>query len=410
MKIMMSSLSTIRQFGQARILKIAALGSLLLLAAALALRWWSGPLVQVDTIARRDFVQTVVASGHVENPHRVELGSQLTGTVKGVPVAEGQLVQEHQVLIELESSELLATLKQAALSVVQAEAKIRQLKEVQTPMLEQAYRQALATQATTQNALLRAQDLFAKGFTGQAALDEAQRVALVAQSQVISLQEQVTSLHAGGSDAWAAQTNLSQAQATVALANARLRYAQVRAPISGLLISRNVETGDVVQPGKVLMVLSPAGATELVVQIDEKHLSQLKLGQAASVSADAYSAQQFAAVVSFINPGVDAQRGSVTVKLKVPEAPPYLQQDMTVSLNIETARRSQVVLVASDALHAIEKSPWVMLVRDGKTVRQAVQIGLQGAGWSEVRSGLTPGDKVIHDVLFTQENARVRVH
>jgi HlyD family secretion protein len=82
---------------------------------------------------------------------------------------------------------------------------------------------------------------------------------------------------------------------------------------------------------------------------------------------------------------------------------------MTVSLNIETARRSQVILIASDALHAVDKSPWVMLVRDGKTVRQAVQIGLQGAGWSEVRSGLTPGDTVIHDVLFTQENARVRV-
>jgi HlyD family secretion protein len=406
---MMSSRAMIRQFGQTRTLKIAALGSLLLLAAALALRWWSGPLVQVDTIAQRDFVQTVVASGHVENPHRVELGSQLTGTVKRVPVAEGQSVQAHQVLIELESSELLATLKQAELGVVQAEAKIRQLKEVQTPMLEQAYKQALATKVTTQNALLRAQDLFAKGFTGQAALDEAQRVALVAQSQVTSLQEQVTSLHAGGSDAWAAQANLSQAQATVALAHARLRYAQVRAPVSGVLISRNVETGDVVQPGKVLMVLSPAGDTELVVQIDEKHLSQLKVGQAAVVSADAFSAQQFAAVVSFINPGVDAQRGSVTVKLKVPEAPPYLQQDMTVSLNIETARRSQVVLVASNALHAIDTKPWVMLVRDGKTVRQAIQIGLQGANWSEVRSGLTPGDKVIHDVLFTQENARVRV-
>jgi HlyD family secretion protein len=409
MKIMMPSLNFLRLLGQAKTLKTLALGSVLLFAGVISLRWWLGPVVQVDTIEQRDFVQTVVASGHVESPHRVELGTQLTGTVKRVPVAEGQAVQKDQLLIELENSELLATLKQTELSVVQAEAKIRQLKEVQTPMLEQAYKQALATQSTSQNALLRAQELFAKGFTGQAALDEAHRMAVVTHSQVISLKEQVASLQPGGSEAWAAQTNLSQTQASVELAKARLRYAQVRAPLSGTLISRNVEPGDVVQPGKVLMVLSPAGATELVVQIDEKHLSQLKVGQVAQVSADAYSAQQFTAAVSFINPGVDALRGSVTVKLQVPDAPVYLQQDMTVSLNIETARRHQVVLVATDALHALDKSPWVMVVRDGKTRKQAVQIGLRGAGWSEVLHGLAPGDKVIHDALLTQENARVRV-
>jgi HlyD family secretion protein len=406
---MMPLLSLLRQLGQAQKFKMLALSSLLIVGCAMGLRWWSGPLVQADTIERRDFVQTVVASGHVESPHRVELGAQLTGTVKRVPVTEGQSVQQDQVLIELESSELMASLKQAELSVVQAAAKIRQLKEVQTPTLEQAYKQALATQGTTQNALLRAQDLFAKGFTGQAALDEAQRLALIAQSQVVSLKEQVASLHEGGSDLWAAQTNLSQAQASVELAKARLRYSQVRAPVAGILISRNVEPGDVIQPGKVLMILSPGGATELVVQIDEKHLSQLKVGQIAMASADAYSAQHFDAVLSYINPGIDAQRGSVMVKLKVMQPPPYLQQDMTVSLNIETARKTQVVLVPSDAIQALEKSAWVMVVRDGKAVKQKIQIGLQGAGWSEVLSGLKPGDKVIREILHLQENERVRL-
>ena len=61
------------------------------LVVTLAVRWWRGPLVATDTVVRRDFVQTVVASGRVETPHRVDLGVQLTGTVTRVAVAPGSL-------------------------------------------------------------------------------------------------------------------------------------------------------------------------------------------------------------------------------------------------------------------------------------------------------------------------------
>jgi len=393
--------------GRTKILQSIALIGLILITSAMARYWWQGPNVAIETIERRDFVQTVVASGHVESPHRIEIGTQLTGTVRQVPVLEGQSVLVQEVLIELENSELLALLKQAELNVKQAKTKIRQLKEVQSPMLAQAYQQALANHSTSQNALYRAQELYNKGFTGQASLDEVQRVEKVAASQALSLKEQLTSMQEGGSDYLSAEINLSQAYANVDLAKARLRYAQITAPVSGTLISRNVEPGDVVQPGKVLMTLSPSGSTELVVQIDEKHLSQLKVGQTASVSADAFSSQNFKATVAFINPGVDAQRGSVTVKLHIPTPPVYLQQDMTVSLNIETAKRSQVILISSEAVHELDKAPWVLRLQDGKTQRHPIELGLRSAGWCEVLSGLEPGDKVIRDAFFTKDNVRI---
>jgi HlyD family secretion protein len=407
MKFMMPFLSGLRSMGRTKILQSIALIGLILITSAMARYWWQGPNVAIETIERRDFVQTVVASGHVESPHRIEIGTQLTGTVRQVPVLEGQSVLVQQVLIELENSELLALLKQAELNVKQAKTKIRQLKEVQSPMLAQAYQQALANHSTSQNALYRAQELYNKGFTGQASLDEVQRVEKVAASQALSLKEQLTSMQEGGSDYLSAEINLSQAYANVDLAKARLRYAQITAPVSGTLISRNVEPGDVVQPGKVLMTLSPSGSTELVVQIDEKHLSQLKVGQTASVSADAFSSQNFKATVAFINPGVDAQRGSVTVKLHIPNPPVYLQQDMTVSLNIETAKRSQVILISSEAVHELDKAPWVLRLQDGKTQRHPIELGLRSAGWCEVLSGLEPGDKVIRDAFFTKDNVRI---
>ena len=319
----MSALQSAQKIGNKNSLKIIFILVLLAALWASIQHWGFGPEVEGLRVEQRDFVQTVVASGHVENAHRVDIGAQLTGTVKRVPVAEGQMVQAGQLLIELENTELQASLKQAEFNVQQAAAKLRQLREVQVPVTAHALHQAMVTQETSQQALKRSQDLYDKGFTGQAALDEFKRMALVTQSQVLSLKDQMASLNEGGSDSVLAQANLSQAKAGSELAHARLRYAQISAPSSGTLISRNVEPGDVVQAGKVLMVLSPTGTTELVVQIDEKHLSQLKIGQAATASADAYSKEQFPAVLSYINPGVDAQRGSVTVKLQVPQAPSY---------------------------------------------------------------------------------------
>ena len=409
MKRIMSALQSAQKIGHKNSLKIIFILVLLAALWASIQHWGFGPEVEGLKVEQRDFVQTVVASGHVENAHRVDIGAQLTGTVKRVPVAEGQMVQAGQLLIELENTELQASLKQAEFNVQQAAAKLRQLREVQVPVTAHALHQAMVTQETSQQALKRSQDLYDKGFTGQAALDEFKRMALVTQSQVLSLKDQMASLNEGGSDSVLAQANLSQAKAGSELAHARLRYAQISAPSSGTLISRNVEPGDVVQAGKVLMVLSPTGTTELVVQIDEKHLSQLKIGQAATASADAYSKEQFPAVLSYINTGVDAQRGSVTVKLQVPQAPSYLQQDMTVSLNIEVAKRSQAILLATEAVRDIEKSAWVLQIVNGKAVRQPIQIGLRGPGYCEVLKGLQPNDVVIRDPAGIADNARVRI-
>ncbi len=387
--------------------------AVLLLAALAGPRLLLGPEVPVLTVVQRDFVQTVVASGRVETPHRVELGAQITGTVLRVPVREGQDVAAGAVLIELESAEWHAAAKQADLAVQQARARLRQLREVQAPVAEQALRQAQANHDAARQALDRNRDLFARGFIGQAALDEAQRAEQVAQAQVLTAQQQFASARPAGSDAAIAETALAQAQAGAQFARAKLAYATVSAPVAGTLITRNVEPGDVVQPGKVLMVLSPAGETQLVVQIDEKNLRLLREGLPALASADAYAAQRFAAELVYINPGVDAQRGAVEVKLRVPSPPAYLRQDMTVSVDIEVARLANAVLVPGDALHdADTESPWVLKL-DGCCVRrQAVKLGMRSSGLAEVLEGLRAGDRVTPAagpaVILLQDGTRVR--
>lgn len=369
-----------------------------------------GPMVATVQVVQRDFVYTIVASGHVENPHRVEIGTSIVGTVLRVPVNEGQTVQAQQLLLSLENAELLANAKQAEFAVMQAKARLRQVRDVQAPVAEQALGQAHTNKAAALRSFERSQMLFDKGFIGQAALDESQRAMQITHAQAQSAQQQLLSFQFGGSDMALAESALSQAQAGADLAQARLRYAQIQAPVAGTLITRHVEPGDTVQPGKVLMVLSPNTAPQLVLQIDEKHLHLLKLGQSATASADAYPRNTFQASVAYINPGVDVQRGSVEVKLHIATPPDFLTQDMTTSVDIEVAHRPQAILAPTDTIHDLESpSPWVMRIVQGRAQKTPIQIGLHTTSLTEVLRGLRAGDVLIPtNVLAVADHARVR--
>jgi HlyD family secretion protein len=189
---------------------------------------------------------------------------------------------------------------------------------------------------------------------------------------------------------------LEQARASLVVARARLAYTTIAAPSDGVLIARDVERGDVVQPGKALMVLSPAGETQLVLQIDERNLGRLSLGQKALASADAFPAQRFAAELVYINPGVDAQRGTVEVKLRVPQPPAYLRQDMTVSVDIEIERRPAALALRTEAVHDVSTAePWVLIVHQGRAERRPVKLGLRGEGWVELLAGPAEGERIV---------------
>ena len=387
-----------------------ALGTLALAAAAyLAFGAISIPKVELATVTRRDVVQSVVASGRVATPNRVDIGSQVVGTVAAVPVVEGQEVKAGQMLIALEASEARAGAKQAELAVAQAEARLRQLRELQLPVADHALRQA---QANLDNARVqheRSRRLFESGYVGKSALDDARRNVDVAQAQVDSARKQVETAQPEGSDTAVARAALEQARASLQMARSRLGYTEVRAPADGTLIARDVERGEAVQPGKALMVLAPHGETQLVLQIDERNLAKLKLGQKALVSADAYPSQRFAAELVYINPGVDAQRGTVEVKLRVPEPPAYLRQDMTVSVDIEIERHAGALALPADAVRdAAGATPWVLAVEYGRTVRRNVKVGLRGEGAVEIVDGLLEGGRVVPAGSSVRAGQRVR--
>ena len=388
---------------------VVAAAAVLLAGAVWGAYVWRGPGVQALSVQPRDLVRSIVATGRVEAPHRVELGAEVVGTVVAVGVEAGQTVVAGQRLIELDARELQAALRAADVAVEQAQARVRQLQEVQRPVAGQTLRQAQATLDNARAQLKRQEDLFRQGFIGQAALDEARKNVELADAQLGAARRQRDTTLDGGADTAIAETALAQARANAEAARARLRHASILAPVPGLIISRDVDRGDVVQPGKTLMVLSPAEETQLVVQFDEKHLGLLAVGQKAQASADAFADRRFPAEVAYISPGVDVQRGSVEVKLRVPSPPAYLRQNMTVSVDVEVARREQVLAVPLDFVHdADTASPWVMTLSAGHARRQDVKLGLRGGGLAEVVQGLAAGDELLPGAARVQDGARVR--
>ena len=177
-----------------------------------------------------------------------------------------------------------------------------------------------------------------------------------------------------------------------------------------MLIWRDVEVGNVVQPGKELMRLSPRGDVQIAIQIDEKNLGLIRLKQQALASADAFSKESFAASVVFINPAVDLARASVEVKLGVALPPAYLRQDMTVSVDIEVARRPQAIVVAVADLHDLATGkPWLLTAEGSHARRRQVTVGLVSAGKAEVLDGLSEGAVVLPSAAKITDGQRIRL-
>ena len=286
---------------------------------------------------------------------------------------------------------------------------MRQFAELTLPTARATLREARATMLNMQQIFDRTATLAHDGFATRVALDEAQKNLDVARTQIRTAEVQVYSSGPGGSDFVMGQTLLTQAIANRATAISRLGYATIVAPRDGVLVSRAVEQGSVVQPGKLLFVLAPEGETQIVLQIDERNLGKLALTQPALASADAYPERRFPAQVTYINPGIDIARASVEVKLTVATPPTYLRQDMTVSVDIEIARRTGVLVLPGRSVHdSLSAEPWVMRIVDGHAVRQNVRLGLQGNTRIEILQGLNEGDAVIPAATTIKSGERVR--
>lgn len=374
------------------------------------------PAVDVVTVQAAPLVRTLQFSARVAALSKVEVGSTITGRVAQVSVNEGDAVPKGDVLLQLESDELDAALAQAVAAEQQAQARLAGLRSTGRAAASAATAQTEANLRAAAAELARTEQLVAQGFVSASRLDDARRAVAVAQAQQDSAQAQGQAIGERGSDLVQAQAQLAVAQAATSAARARLAQSSVRAPADARVLVRDVEPGQIVQPGRALLTLALAGPTQLIAQVDERFLDQLRAGQLAAVVADAFPSERFMARVLTIAPAVDAQRGAIEVHFALEQAAPvYLREDMTLSVEVETARRDSTLVLPLAALRADAPAAGgdpagtvrVLVQTQGRAEARAVRLGLRNLAVVEVLEGLAEGDQVLvgGDV---QDGQRVR--
>ena len=369
---------------------------LVLLVSFAIYRWWQGPLLPSYEVVSSPLIQTVVASGRVEKVSRTQIGSEITGVVLERLVQEGDRVSRGDVLLVLKSDEISAQVRQA-------EAELKELATTRRPQaefdlanakvqLEQAQREAVRRR-NTELGILSAEER-----------EKSIEAEKLARNNLESARLKVASLAPDKVE----ETKLREQLAAL---QAQLAKTKIRAEVSGIILTRNVEPGDLVQPSQTLFTIALDGATEIRVPFDERNLPLLALQQKAAVITDAYPDQPFPAHINFIAPSIDAQRGTLDVRLTVDPVPDFLRQDMTVSVNVETNKRERTLVIPNDALSSISgNKAMVILVRDRKIQRHPITLGLRGLVMSEVVAGLKEGDHVLTDAeSVLKDGTRVRI-
>ena len=364
-------------------------------AAFVGFRLWQGPVVPAYQLEAAPLVQRVVATGRVVSTSRTQIGSEVTGIVQERRVKEGDTVKPGDVLITLRADELEAKVREA-------ESALEQLQTARRPQAQAALKQAESQLAQATREAQRRRELYQSQSISREIKEQAEHQQTTARAAAEQARLLAESLAVGGSEEDILNHRLAAARAALA-------KTQIRAEQPGVVLTRNAEPGDQVQPGKVLLEIARTGDTEVLVPVDERNLGVLALGQPAICIPDAYQQAPFDASVTFIAPTIDPQKGTVDVRLRVHPVPPNLRQDMTVSANIETGRRDKALAVPNDALFDFSgDSARVWRVEQGKTQAVTVKLGLRGTTMTEILSGLSPGDWVLAGKTG-QEGQRVRV-
>jgi RND family efflux transporter MFP subunit len=339
--------------------------------------------VEVETAAvtqRGAGVQASVlnASGYVTARRRATVSSKITGKVVAVNVEEGMAVKEGQILARLDDVQFRAAL---ALAESQAEAARRSVRESEVRLQEAR----LALDRTTK--------LVADRLVTQADMD-------TAQAQVDSFRARI--------DAALEQVRVAERQIDVERAN--LDNTVIRAPFTGIAISKDAQPGEMVSPNSAgggftrtgISTIVDMRSLEIEVDVNENYINRVQDGQPVTAVLNAYPDWQIPARVITTVPAADRQKATVLVRIAFAELDPRILPDMGVKVTFlkDAAPEAQasdrpVTLVPKAAIMTAEGKSYAFVVTGEGVDRRAVKVGGADGDRVEVLAGLSSGERVV---------------
>lgn len=389
-------------------------------AVALAYRFIGDtPEVQVvrATAEGGEIAGSVVltATGYIVPHHKINVNSKVTGRVKWIGVEKGDNVKEGQVLVRLEDDEFRAQYEQARGAADSAGAYLEELQHGSRPEeIAQAQHNLDEAQATLVNdkvTLDRTRQLAGQGVLSKQSLDDAVGKYDSDQQRVNSLEKtlQLSKIGPRPEEIARAKGALTQAEGQAAYAKSLLDATVIRAPVSGTILERTAEKGELItaqfassaEGGPQGSVVSLADLNDIQADLDiaQDDFAKLTPRQKAIVTVDAFPDLKWNGVIAEVSPEANRQKATIEVKVQILNPDSHLRPEMNTTVRF-TADQNQGTtqaagaFVPTAALRDADGKKFVLLAFEGKATRRDVKILSQRNGGALV-SGLNGGESVI---------------
>ena len=389
--------------------------------AALAYRFiGSAPEVEVVRAQAQggDIVGGVVltATGYIIPHHKINVNSKVTGRVKWIGVEKGDQVKESQVLVKLEDDEFRAQYEQARGAADSARAYLDELQHGSRPeeiaQAQHNLEEARATLANDKLTLDRTRQLFGQGVVSRQALDDAIAKSDSDQQRVNSLDKsfQLAQLGPRAEEIARAKGAVTQAEGQAAYSKSLLDATQIRAPVSGTILERTAEKGELItaqfassaEGGPQGSVVSLADLNDIQADLDiaQDDFAKLTPRQKAVVTVDAFPDLHWNGVIAEVSPEANRQKATIEVKVQILNPDSHLRPEMNTTVhfiadeNKNVTSQSAGAYLPTAAIRDVDGKKYVLLAFDGKAMKRDVKILSQRSGGALV-SGLNGGESVI---------------
>ena len=390
----------------------------------------SAAQVKVDSNSAESPGAVLTVSGYVVAHHKIDVGAKVMGRVAWIGVEKGDKVQQGQVLVRLEDQEFRAQVNQAQANQAAAQARLDQLQSGSRPQEKLKDKAGvLQAEANLQNAEAeyeRAAKLYQSGVVSKADLDRAlaQRDTARALVDAAKQSSEMTNIGPRAEEIRAADAQVRQMKAALEYARTQLDSTEIKAPVSGTVLQRIVERGEMVSPsafgdaGARTSVVSLADLNDLQIELDisQQDFSRLKMNQKAEIFPEAFPNLKYSGFIAEIAPEANRAKATVQVKVKVENPNEQLRPEMNARVNfladaapVENTPVKRVLVPKAAVVHQ-GNSDFVFVVKGSRVEQRVVKLGSESGDFYSVLEGLSGGESTaVAGVDKLRDGDRVRI-
>lgn len=320
---------------------------------------------------RQDLDIRLSYTADIQPFQQVNIFSRVDGYIAKLHVDKGDLVKANQLLVEIDHTDYVHAVNRAKANLVAARADVlRQEANVRNAKLQ----------------LTRMQALITDQFISQQDLDNAQIAYDMASALLESLRAQV-----------------KQMEVALQQAETNLTYSYIRAPFAGYVAERNLDagafvsgsTGSTSTMSRGILNLHEVDTVRTLIEVVERDVPLVKIGQKAEVRAEAYPNRTFEGTVTRVVHALNRQTRTMTVEVDLPNQDHLLKGGMFARVELMVGTHANAVQIPADALTRLDELQYVYVVKDGKALQIPVEVGDRVGNRIEITKGLIGDEQVI---------------